>query len=76
MLADDMVYINNYHKVLEVPFIIYADFEAINEKIHECQTNNDKSCTESYRKHTNCGYGYKVICPYDDTNILIKKGSL
>ena len=57
---------NNFHKQLPVPFVIYADFEAITEKIHGCQPNNDKSYTETYQKHTDCSYGYKVVCCYDD----------
>ena len=64
--ADDMVYFKSYHKGLEVPFVIYTDFEAINEKVHGCQANNAKSYTESYQKHINCGYGHKVVCCYDD----------
>ena len=57
---------NNYHKQQAVPFVIYADFEAITEKISGCQPNNNKSYTEAYQKHTDCGYGYKVVCCYDD----------
>ena len=57
---------NNFHNQQQVPFVIYADFEAITEKIHGCQPNNDKSYTEAYQKHTDCGYGYKVVCCYDD----------
>ena len=57
---------NNFHKQLPVPFVIYADFEAIIEKIHGCQRHDDKSYTEAYQKHTDCGYGYKVVCCYDD----------
>ena len=57
---------NNFHKQLPVPFVIYADFEAITEKISGCQPNNNKSCTEAYQKHTDCGYGYKVVCCYAD----------
>ena len=57
---------NNPHRQLPVPFVIYADFEAITEKIHGCQPNDDKSYTEAYQKHTDCGYGYKVVCCYDD----------
>ena len=57
---------NNFHKQLPVPFVIYADFEAITEKIHGCQPNNDKSYTEAYQKHTDCGYGYKVVCCYNN----------
>ena len=57
---------NHYHKQLPAPFVIYADFEALTEKIHGCQRNNDKSFTDAYQKHTDCGYGYKVVCCYDD----------
>ena len=57
---------NNFHKQQPVPFFIYADFEAITEKISGCQPNNDKSYTEAYQKHIDCGYGYKLVCFYDD----------
>ena len=57
---------NNHHKQQPVPFVIYADFEAITEKINGCMRNNDSSYTEAYQKHTDCGYGYKVVCCYDD----------
>ena len=57
---------NNHHKQQKVPFVIYADFEAITEKISGCQPNNNKSYTEAYQKHIDCGYGYKVVCCYDD----------
>ena len=52
---------NNFHKQLPMPFVIYADFEAITEKIHGCQPNDDKSYTETYQKHVDCSYGYKVV---------------
>ena len=57
---------NNFHKQQAVPFAIYADFEAITEKISGCQPNNNKSYTKEYQRHTDCGYGYKVVCCYDD----------
>ena len=62
----DKVYFKNHHKQLPVSFVIYADFEALTEKIQGCQPNNEKSYTEAYQKHTDCGYGYKVVCCYDD----------
>ena len=58
--ADDMLCFENYHNGPAAPLVIYADFEAINEKVHGCQSNNDKSYTESYQKHKDCGYGYKM----------------
>ena len=57
---------NNFHKQQPVPFVIYADFEAITEKVHGCQQKGNKSYTEAYQRHTDCGYGYKVVCCYDD----------
>ena len=57
---------NNFHKQQPVPFVIYADFEAITEKISACSPKDDKSYTEAYQKHTDCGHGYKIVCCYDD----------
>ena len=31
---------NGFNKQLPIPFVIYADFEAITEKIHSCQPND------------------------------------
>ena len=67
----------NFHKQLPVPFVIYSDFEAITEKVQGCKPNNDKSYTEAYQKHTDCRYGYKVVCCYDDKyskQVLIYRG--
>ena len=49
-----------------MPFVIYADFEAITEKISNCQLDDNQSYTNAYQKHTDCGYGYKLVCCYDD----------
>ena len=57
---------NNFHKQQQVPFVIYADFEAITEKISNCQPDDNQSYTNAYQKHTDCGFGYKVVCCYDD----------
>ena len=51
----------NFHKQQPTPFVIYADFEAMTEKVQGCQPNNDESYTDLY-----CGFGYKVVCCYDD----------
>ena len=64
--GENILKYTNHHKQQAVPFVIYVDFEAIAEKIQGCQPNNDKSYTEAYQKHTDCGYGYKVVCCYDD----------
>ena len=56
----------NFHKQLPVPFVIYADFEALTKKIDSCQPNDNKSYSEKYQKHIDCSYAYKVVCCYDD----------
>ena len=60
--GDNILKFNNHHKQQPVPFVIYADFEAIVKKVHGCKPNNDKSYTEAYQTHEDCGYGYKVVC--------------
>ena len=62
---------NHFHKQLPVPFVIYADFEAITKKVQGCEQSeemkkNTRSYTEAYQTHEDCGYGYKVVCCYDD----------
>ena len=67
----------NYYKQQQVPFVIYADFESILEKIQGCKPYDEKSYTQAYQKHTDCSYGYKVVCSYDDKyskNIQIYRG--
>ena len=58
--ADDMVHFKNYHKQLPIQFVVYADFEAITEKVQGCKPNN-KSYTECYQSDEDCGF-----CCYDD----------
>ena len=62
----EKVQFKNYHKKLEAIFVIYADFEAIVEKIHGVKNNSDNSYTDAYQKHKDCRYVYKVVCCYDD----------
>ena len=64
--GENILKYTNHHKQQPAPFIIYADFEAITKKVHGCKPNNDKSYTEAYQTHKDCGYGYKVVCCYDD----------
>ena len=64
--AGSKIYFQNHQKMLPVPFAIYADFEAITEKIDSCQPSDEKSYTRTYQSHRACGYGYKLVCRYDN----------
>ena len=59
------VYFQKYQNQLSVPFVIYADFEAITKKIDSCFPPGHKSYTQAYQKHEPSGFGYKVVCHYD-----------
>ena len=50
----------NFKKSMRVPFVIYADFEAVTEKIDSVTPNPEKSFTEKYQKHTPSGFCYYV----------------
>lgn len=56
----------NYSKQMPVPFVIYADFEAITRPVSSCKPDDTKSYSEAYQMHEDCGYGYKVVFCYDD----------
>ena len=71
--GENILKFNNFHKQLPVPFVIYADFEAITKKVQGCEQSeemknekNKRSYKEPYQAHEDCGYGYKVVCCYDD----------
>ena len=71
--GENILKFNNFHKQLPVPFVIYADFEAITKKVQGCKQSeemenekNRRSYTEAYQTHEDCGYGFKVVCCYDD----------
>ena len=68
---ENILKFNNFHKQLPVPFVIYADFEAITKKVQGCEQSEEMkkdkdriSYTEAYQTHEDCGYGYKVVCCY------------
>ena len=65
----------NHHKGIRSPFTIYADLEAILQKVEKEQPDsnsvsetlrNNFSYTEKFQKHIDCGAAYKVVCCYDD----------
>ena len=71
--GENILKFNNFQKQLPVPFVIYADFEAITKKVQGCEQSEEmkkdkdtRSYTEAYQTHEECGYGYKVVCCYDD----------
>ena len=48
----------NFHKMLKLPFAIYADFEALNVKVKDETTNTN---TQKLTRHDISGYAYCVV---------------
>ena len=57
---------DNYHKQQPVPFVIYADFEALLQKVEKGEHDSNGSYTEKFQQHVDCGSAYKVVCCYDN----------
>ena len=54
----------NHHKQMKMPFVIYADFEALVKQIpgHEREPDSKKkSYTDKTDWHEACGYSYMVV---------------
>ena len=54
--GENILKFNNLHKQLPVPFVIYADFEAITKKVQGCRQSEEmekkkRSYTEAYQTH-------------------------
>jgi len=54
----------SFRETIKIPFVIYADLEALLEKLTVLENSEDN--TEKLQKHVACSYGYKVVCCYDE----------
>ena len=59
----------NVAKQLEVPFLVYADFEAFTTKI-----NDTSGSTTKYQHHTPSGFGYKMVGTTQSKPAVIYRG--
>ena len=63
------VQFKNNHKMMDVPFVIYADFESIMRKLHSVQ-NREKNPKDSYTEkkmlHVPVSFCYYIKCSFDD----------
>ena len=58
----ECVKLKNFEKKLELPFMIYADFETILIPEDNGKQNAEESYTTKYQKHAACSYGCKLVC--------------
>ena len=62
----------NWNRMMKVPFVFYADFEAFLVHMDSCEPDNRISFTEKYQKHQPCGFCYKIVCPEEIEKLMPK----
>ncbi|XP_074655657.1 uncharacterized protein LOC141909170 [Tubulanus polymorphus] len=58
---DKVLRFTNHHKQLKIPFVIYADFEAITTKFEGPGRNPNQKGSEKTQLHEACGFSYVVV---------------
>jgi hypothetical protein len=59
--GENILKFTSHHKQMRVPYIVYADFEALNVPVDGCAGNPQTSWTRQIAKQTPCGYCYVVV---------------
>ena len=57
----EKIMFNNYRKQLKAPYIIYADFDSITQKIQGQNLDPKKSGMQNTAHHEACGYSFIVL---------------
>jgi len=63
--GEDLIEFDDFAKQMRVPFVIYCDFEAFARPLDTCLPNPSQSSTTATVSYEACGYGYQVVCEYD-----------
>ena len=59
--GENKISFTNYYKQMKAPYVIYADFECVLEKISGCEPSADKSFTVKTEKHVPRGFSYIAV---------------
>ena len=52
----------NHNRSMNVPFVVYADFEAFTEDIFSREPIEKKSFTKKYQRHKPSGFFFTIVC--------------
>ena len=63
---NNIIKYNQGEKSIKLPFIIYADFGCLLEKMDTCYNNPKESSTTEINKHTPLGYPLFTHCSFDE----------
>ena len=55
------IYFMHHNRAIKVPFVVYADFEALTKEIQPIPQNDRVSFTQKYQHHQPSGFCYKIV---------------
>ena len=61
---NEILRFNQYQKSDKAPFIIYADFQCVIEKIDGCKNNSENSSTTKISEHIPSGFSMSKISSF------------
>ncbi|XP_072400352.1 uncharacterized protein [Diabrotica undecimpunctata] len=73
---ENILQFSNFQKQMQVPFVIYADFESILQPIQYATPSDNSSFTVKTYQHTPYSFGFYVKCYFDDSlsELIIYRG--
>ncbi|XP_072400815.1 uncharacterized protein [Diabrotica undecimpunctata] len=73
---ENILQFSNFQKQMQVPFVIYADFESILQPIQYATPSDNSSFTVKTYQHTPYSFGFYVKCYFDDSlsQLIIYRG--
>ncbi|XP_050505444.1 uncharacterized protein LOC126883817 [Diabrotica virgifera virgifera] len=73
---ENILQFSNFHKQMQVPFVIYADFESILQPIQHATSSDNSSFTVKTYQHTPYSFGFYIKCYFDDSlsQLIIYRG--
>ncbi|PFX22887.1 hypothetical protein AWC38_SpisGene12595 [Stylophora pistillata] len=60
------LFFKNHHRKIDLPFVIYADFESIIKPLNSAQPFPEKCYTEKKHLHIPVSFCYYIKCSFDD----------
>lgn len=66
LAPENILRFQNFQRQLQVPFVVYADFETLLKPIDTCQPDPQNSFTISTCEHQPYSFAYFIKCSYDD----------
>ncbi|XP_022777903.1 uncharacterized protein LOC111319374 [Stylophora pistillata] len=64
--ADTFLSFKNHHKKMDMPFVIYADFESLIKPLDSAKPNPKECYTEKKQQHKPVSFCYYIKCSFDD----------